>query len=477
MMNPVILALALSAALAGSVPSSASDQAPPGTDHSLRLAAFERGLDQRFETARVPGAAMAVVLGGRVQLARGFGTTLARKGDPVEAATLFRLGSTTKMIVAATALVLAEQGRLDLHAPVSRYVPELPPRLGGLTLHQLLTHTAGMYDESPMTGPPDDGALGRMVHSWTDDAVFMAPGRFFSYSNPGYWLVGYVLEQVERRPFADVVKTNVLDPLGMTQSTFRPEQAALHACAAPHSGKGKEIRPAPNHAGTWPSGSLYSSAEDMSRFLSALLADGMLDGIRVLPRAVVRGLLTPRTDIVEPRGERYGYGMTFSFVAGETLAFHSGSRAGFGSYILLVPARGFGAITLANRTGAMLRDWHRAALMDLLGIPMPIAAKASASERRTLGETEFGPLLGEYENPPALRYRLFNWKFVPWARESGQLFSRRGLARMPVYQVAPDRYADDIMTFSFTRDATGQPRYLHGEYHTLVRRPEKKKVR
>ena len=107
-----------------------------------------------------------------------------------------------------------------------------------------------------MEGPGDDGALGREVRSWTDGNAFLPPGRFLSYSNPGYWLVGHVIETVAKEPFADAMERLVLRPLGMTHSTFRPEAAARLPVATPFDGRGREIAPAPNDAGTFPSGSL-----------------------------------------------------------------------------------------------------------------------------------------------------------------------------------------------------------------------------
>jgi len=116
----------------------------------------------------------------------------------------------------------------------------------------------------------------------------------------------------------------------------------------------------------------------------------------------------------------------------------------------------------------MLSDWNRSAAQQMLGLVIP-DSKGSIKERKTLTESAFRPLLGAYQNGPRLRYELFNFKVVPWVREGGQFFSRRGLIRMPVHQVGTDRFADEIFTFSLTRDPRGEPRWLHAEYKTLVR--------
>lgn len=194
----------------------------------------------------------------------------------------------------------------------------------------------------------------------------------------------------------------------------------------------------------------------------------MLDGRRVLSASLVRRLKSSCVDIVEPRGHRYGYGLMHRVVAGETLLFHSGSRAGHGSYLLLVPSRRFASVTLTNRSGAMLSDWNRAAARRLLDLDVP-ESEGNNGKPVTLLESQFRPLLGVYENPPAIRYELFNSKLVPWTPEGGQFFSKRGFMRMPVYRMGPDRFRDELITFSLTRDLRGEPRWLHAEYKTLLR--------
>jgi CubicO group peptidase (beta-lactamase class C family) len=107
---------------------------------------------------------------------------------------LFRLGSTTKMLTATALAGLAAEGKIDLNAPVGRYVSGLPPKLSQVTANQLLSHTAGIHDEAPMSGSHDDSALGKGIRARTDGWLFTEPGKIFSYSNPGYWMAGYLVE-------------------------------------------------------------------------------------------------------------------------------------------------------------------------------------------------------------------------------------------------------------------------------------------
>ncbi len=148
---------------------------------------------------------MAVVLDDRVVFAKGFGVSDVETGAPVTPDTLFRIASTTKMLTAAALVSLAEQGRIKLDAPVGKYVQGLSPKLSQVTVHHLLSHTAGIRDGFSFHGLHDDSALGGFIRSWTDDYLIADPGEVFSYSNLGYALAGFVLEQVTGKPYADAM--------------------------------------------------------------------------------------------------------------------------------------------------------------------------------------------------------------------------------------------------------------------------------
>jgi CubicO group peptidase (beta-lactamase class C family) len=236
------------------------------------FARLDAAIEEAMRVTATPGAAVVVVAGDRVVHRRGYGTTSLEAGRPVAPETLFRLGSTTKIFVALAAVRLAAAGRLDLDAPIGRYAPDLHPSLAGLTLHQLLSHTAGLADDAPMEGPHDESALGERGRAWDERAFFAAPGEVFSYANPGYVLAGYVLERVEGKPFADVVREQVLAPLGMARSTFRPLAALTWPLALGHEPAGlgaRVLRPLAEH--DW-----LAFAVGGSQLLAALLPAGAL---------------------------------------------------------------------------------------------------------------------------------------------------------------------------------------------------------
>jgi CubicO group peptidase (beta-lactamase class C family) len=267
---------------------------------------------------------------------------------------LFRLGSTTKMFTASAVVGLALEGKIYLNAPVSRYIPGLDPTIGQLTANQLLSHTSGLHDEAPMFGSHDETALGNGIHGWKADFLFAPAGRIYSYSNPGYWLAGYLAETVSGKPYADVIAERIFSPLGMKRSTLHPAMAMTWPLAQGHEvqdGKPVVIRPAADNASGWPAGSIFSSALELSRFVIAFMNDGRLDGRQVFPPKLIAIMSSPHAEI-PGSDSHYGYGLQLSTSRGVHWVEHGGSRAGYGSTIRMAPDQKFAVIIVANRSGS-----------------------------------------------------------------------------------------------------------------------------
>jgi CubicO group peptidase (beta-lactamase class C family) len=365
--------------------------AAAGTDFS----ALENTVLDELQATHTPGAAIAIVSGDHVIFAKGFGVASAETGAAVTPDMLFRLGSTTKMFTAATLVRLAEAGKLDLNRPVGTYVKDVAPKLRGMTATQLLSHTAGLIDDAPMFGSHDDGALAANVGSWKDDYALTEPGRIFSYSNPGYVLAGYLAEITSGEPYADAVAERVLQPLGMVRSTFRPTVAMTYPLAQGHDNDGRVIRPAADYAGAWPAGSLFSSVNELSRFVIAFLNDGRADGKTVLQPSVIARLSTPVVTV--PGGEvRYGLGLEQRESHGVKWIEHAGNRTGYGSLIRMAPERRFGMIILGNKSGASLPKSADKAAELVLGLVPALAPKPKTFVSMT--EAELHGYAGKYRN-------------------------------------------------------------------------------
>jgi len=218
---------------------------------SVDFTPIEQVLKDELKADGVPGAVVVIVRDNAVVYAKGFGFAGIEEKNPVTPDHLFRIGSTTKMFVGMALVKLAEAGKLKLDEPVGKLIDGLPPAIAALTPHQLLTHTAGLADDAVMFGKHDDEALADGLKTWTDKRFFTKPGDVYSYSNPGYWLAGFVAEKAAGKPFADVVKDDLLAPLGMKRSTFRPTLAMTYPLAQGHelkAGQPAIVRPAADNA-------------------------------------------------------------------------------------------------------------------------------------------------------------------------------------------------------------------------------------
>ena len=349
------------------------------------FAEVEKVAREELAARRIPGAAVGIVRGGRLVFAQGFGVASVETKAPVTPDMLFRLGSTTKMFTAAAVAGLALEEKLSLEAPLGKYLAFLPPGVGRATAHQLLTHTAGIMDAAVMNGSHDDDALGAGIRGWTDAYLFTQPGRIFSYSNPGYWLAGYLAESVAGKPYADVLKERLFDPLGMRRTTLRPLVAMTYPLAQGHDGGGI-VRPAADNVANWPAGSIFSSVEDLARFTVAFLNKGQLEGREALSPALIAKLSTPYVRIAGSPNS-YGYGLTVAATRGVRMVSHGGSRLGYGSSIQMAPDHGVAVIVLANLTGASLPKTVEKAL-ELLLPPEPKAAPPA--KRVTAGPADAG---------------------------------------------------------------------------------------
>lgn len=367
-----------------------------GQSAGLDIPALEGLAKAELDATKTPGAAIGIVRDGRLVYAKGFGTSNIETGAPVTAETLFRLGSTTKMLTAAAVATFAAEGELDFGDTVGKHIQGLDPAIAALTVNQILSHTAGLKDEAVMNGRHDDSALGQEIKAWKPDWLFTKPGAIYSYSNPGYWLAGYVAESIAGKPYADVMEERVFGPVGMASSTLRPTMAMTRALSQGHDevdNKVVVLRPAPDNTSNWPAGSVFSNLTDLSRWVIAMMNDGNVDGKQVLSPKVVQALTTPRADIPGERA-KYGYGLNLEERGGVRVWSHGGSRAGYGSFIAMLPGRQAAVIVLCNRTGESLPK-TRAKIMEMLGGPPPESSDVAES---AIPASEFAKYVGSYRN-------------------------------------------------------------------------------
>jgi CubicO group peptidase (beta-lactamase class C family) len=426
---------------------------------------LESTIKEEMTRLKTPGAAVAIVKGDQVVYMKGFGVADIETGEPLRPEMLFRLGSTTKMLTAAALVGLAIEGKLDLNEPISKYVPGLPLKLAGANANQLLSHTAGVQDIAPMYGPHDESALGAGIKKWTKDWLFTEPGQIFSYSNPGYWLVGYLLEVRTGKPYADAMETRLFRPLGMARTTFRPLAAMTYPLAQGHTiakdGSVTVVRPAADNAESWPAGSAFSSVQELSRFVIAFLNGGKLDGKQVLDPKVFSLISSSHAPLPGQPTDTYGYGLILSYTRGIRMFEHGGSRLGYGSTIRIAPDERVGVIILANQSGVTMS----ATAMKALEIMLPLQPKQSSPAKTILEITtvDIRRHVGIYRNGD---------ERVEITANNGKLFVPRDQRTSPLIKRSADKYeAESGGSYVFSGGGDGVMRYLSSGSRSFSRIP------
>ena len=304
-----------------------------------------------------PGAAVAVLLDGAVIFEGGFGEKRRGGGDPVDAGSVFRIGSISKQMTAAAVMRLAERGALDLHDPVTRALPELQFAVAGqadaVTLWHLLTHTSGIPDTYRVTDPLAPMTLEEWLPHMIGLEPFAPPGAFWNYSNPNFSLLGLVVERASGSPYPEFMAREIWEPAGMAHTTLDP--AAVMAWGDytfghdrfPFTGDEAILAPdAYDSAAIAPAGGVFSTAPDLVRW-AGLLMDG---GGGVLRPASAREMQAPHVPTLYAPDLRYGYGIFSRRFEGLDVREHDGSIRGWGASLVWYAPRRFAVAVLTNTT-------------------------------------------------------------------------------------------------------------------------------
>ncbi len=371
----------------------------------------------------IPGISVALVEGGRIVYARGFGWADSAAGRPATAATVYRVGSVSKLFTDIGIMRLVEQGKLDLDRPIQAYLPAFHPKNpfgGAITIRELTSHRAGLTREPPVGNYFDDTSptLAATVASLNGTSLVYKPGTRTKYSNAGIAVLGYLLEKTQGESFYPYLKRAVLEPMGLEHSAFQPLPAFAGELARGTMWTVDERRfDAPTfQLGMGPCGSMYTTVTDLGRFLSILFARGRTpEGTRILKPSTLDTMWTPQ---YAPRGARSGYGIGFGVgsLDGHRMIGHDGAIYGFATTLLALPDDSVGAVVVATLdvanavTDRIAQSAARMLLAARAGRPLPLPNTTRALEPgealRLAGRYGAGQLetdLTEYEGRLFLR--------------------------------------------------------------------------
>jgi len=308
--------------------------------HSLTpadVAAFLDGIvPYAIHRGNIAGATVAVVAGGQIIYAKGYGYADVSVRRPViPDRTLFRPGSVSKLFTWTAVMQQVQAGKLDLDRDINDYLDfRIPEKFGPITLRNLMTHTAGF-------GETIDGSFVNSAQElvpYRDYLVRHMPGEIFppgkvvAYSNYGAMLAGYIVQRVSGEPYDEYIERHIFQPLGMDHSTFeQPLPAALAADMSRGYGTASDSKPGPfEYIEVAPAGSLSSTATDMAHFMIAQLQGGSYGGASILSPATAELMHTPQSRMAPGmNGFDLGFyqenrnGLRIIGHAGDTNYFHS----------------------------------------------------------------------------------------------------------------------------------------------------------
>ena len=361
----IVIAVALAAFVLGaaylvSKPGSGSPAAN-GADAGADFAKIESFVQDEMAAQRVPGLALGIVEGNRIAYVRGFGTADG-SGREVTPQTPFIIGSVSKSLTALAVMQLVEANRIELDAPVQRYVPWFrvadERASAEITVRHLLNQTSGLSTKTGRTfqgdGNTSDTALEQTVRKLSSAELTEPVGTKHQYSTVNYSVLGLIVQTVAGQSYERYVQTRIFDPLQMRNSYTSEDAAKPKGLATGHNywfgrPRGADL---PYNRGLLPAGYLISSAEDMTQYVISQLNGGRYDGASVLSSDGIVELHRPAVRTPEA-DTSYGMGWFVGPRNDIPAIHHQGETFNFHANVVLVPQSSRGVVVLMNAENSL----------------------------------------------------------------------------------------------------------------------------
>lgn len=365
----------------------------PAIDVPALMERVDAFVAEWMASEQAPALQLAVTDRDGLLVQRSYGYADLAAKCPLTDDHIFEFGSIGKSFTAIVCLQLAEEGALDLHKPVTTYLPwlEIPSRYEPITIHHLLTHTAGIVRGSDFAPDP-------RYEVWAlRESEASEPGVRARYSNAGYKLLGLLLESVTGKSYAQLVSERIIAPLGMTGAEGAVTNDMRHRLAVGYVPmfNDRPWRPEHGHApATWfetntADGCLSASASDLATYLRMLLNRGAYPGGRILSEESFALLVVPHTKFDDTMP--YGYGLAVDETEGHRRVGHGGGMVGYISEMVGDPETGIGVVAFTNAmlnveaVSEFVLDTFNAALRNK-DLPEPLTAP----------EVDYGSYAGSY---------------------------------------------------------------------------------
>lgn len=322
--------------------------AQPTMPTADKLQELDQKVQEFLVAQNVPGALVALASRGKIMHLKSYGMANVELSVPVTDKTVFEIGSISKQFVAAAALLMVEEGKLNLDDPIHKYLPYLPSEWMGITMKQVLNHTSGIpdyeeirsYDAYRFRMTPEE-----VIKIAQSRPVDFEPGQGWYYSNTGYYLASMVLERIDGRPLGKILEGRIFGPLVMNHTRLTDPEAIISNRAAGYwVNKVDELinRNPTETSSTLGAGGLLSNAEDLAKWDAALYGDDFLSA---------ESKAAMWSPAILPNGEDTGYALGWSVTPYKERVsqHHSGQVAGFTAFFDRFPDQEIAVIIFLNR--------------------------------------------------------------------------------------------------------------------------------
>jgi len=312
-------------------------------------AALDAAIQAALPRLGAPGLSVGVVRDRELRWSAGYGLSDVENTVPATPITVYRLASVSKPITAAAVLRLVEQGRMDLDAPIQRYIPAFPDKPWPITARQLLSHQSGIrnWTDEEFHNTRRFGSLTEALAPFKDDPLLFEPGTSTQYTSYGFTLLGAAVEGAGGAPFVEQLRAGVFEAAGMESARDDDVFAII-----PHRAEGYWRRsdgtllnaPLSDTSNRMPGGGLVANVEDVARFASALQR-----GLLLKPETLQMAL-TPQK-LRGGRATGYGLGWVVGRRGGKREAYHVGGQPQVSTVLYMQPDAGVAVAILANLEG------------------------------------------------------------------------------------------------------------------------------
>lgn len=395
-----------------------------------------------YYKATDPGATVIVVRDGKTVLRKAYGMADVGNEVAMKPGATMRLGSITKQFTSTAILMLAEEGKLSVSDPITKFLPDYPTKGKNITIEHLLTHTSGIVSYTGKPGFKDqlnrNLSVTQMIDGFKNDPLEFEPGTKYAYNNSGYFLLGAIIEKVSGVPYAKFVEDRIFTPLDMRHTGYEGQERDISMRAAGHSKEKSVFTPAASLSMSQPyaAGALVSTVDDLAKW------DAAVSSGKLLKQASWTQAFTPYK-LADGKSTGYGYGWGVSKVRGATEVGHGGGINGFSTYALRLPDQKVYVAVLTNADGGFVPPQvvAKKAAAIAMGNPYP-EQKVAAVDAATLDS-----YTGTYKDDKVTRI----------VRRDGDHLTvqRPGRSVVDLYPMGSDQFfmKESLSVFKFDRSA------------------------